>query len=402
MHQRSLYWQKIKPFIHAPMIKVLTGMRRVGKSTFMRLIISELKTMGATDSQIMYINKEDMAYDAIKNYTDLHQHITNFFKNIKGKKYVLVDEIQEIENWEKAITSFASKEDFDIYITGSNAHLLSSELATFISGRYIEITIYPLTFKEYQEFRGNDFGLVTEEFQQFLRYGGLPVLFHLEKSDEVIFQYIRSVFDTVLLKDIVGRNNIRNIALLEKLSKFLFDNIGHLVSASSISKFLKSEKINVYPDTIQNYLSHFTSANIAHKVERFDIKGKKLLSSNEKYYLNDLGLRHALLGYKANDIGQLLENIVYLELRARGYEVSVGVFGTQEVDFIATKNEERIYIQVAYLLASEETIKREFQSLFKINDNYPKIVLSMDDKLWGNDMQGIKRYNIIDYLLNYS
>ena len=399
MYKRELYWQKIKPFIHIPVIKVLTGMRRVGKSTFMHLIMLELKEMGATDSQMVYVNKEDMAFDAIKNHRDLFQYITDHFKKIKGRKYILIDEIQEIENWEKAIASFAGKEEYDIYITGSNAHLLSSELATLISGRYVEFTIYPLTFKEYQEFRGDQFGAVTEEFQQYLRYGGLPVLFHLEKTDEVVFQYIKSIYDTVLLKDIVGRNNIRNISLLEKLSKFLFDNIGHLLSANNISKFLKSEKIKVYPDTIQNYLGYFTSAYIAHKVERFDIKGKKLLSINEKYYLNDIGLRHALLGYKPNDIGQLLENIVYLELRTRGYQVSVGVLGEHEIDFIATKNDEKIYIQVAYLLASEEIIKREFQSLQKINDNYPKIVLSMDDKLWGNDVEGIKRYNIIEFLL---
>ena len=399
MHKRELYWQKIKPFIHVPVIKVLTGMRRVGKSTFMRLIMSELNTMGATENQMLYVNKEDMAFDAIKNHRDLFQHITDHFKKIKGRKYILIDEIQEIENWEKAIVSFAGKEEYDIYITGSNAHMLSSELATLISGRYVEITIYPLTFKEYQEFRGDQFGMATEEFQQYMRYGGLPVLFHMDKIDEVVFQYIKSVYDTVLLKDIVGRNNIRNISLLEKLSKYLFDNIGHLLSANNISKFLKSEKLKVYPDTIQNYLGYFTSAYIAHKVERFDIKGKKILSINEKYYLNDIGLRHALLGYKPNDIGQLLENIVYLELRTRGYTVSVGVFGEHEIDFIATKNDERIYIQVAYLLASEETIKREFQSLLKINDNYPKMVLSMDDKLWGNDVDGIKRYNIIEFLL---
>lgn len=399
MFKRDLYWQKIKPFIHVPVIKVLTGMRRVGKSTFMRLIMSELKEMGATESQMVYVNKEDMAFDAIKNHSDLHQYIIGQLKKIKGKKYVLIDEIQEIENWEKAIISFAGKEDFDIYITGSNAHFLSSELATLISGRYVEVTIYPLTFKEYKDFRGDQFGIVSEEFQQYMRYGGLPVLFHMEKIDDVVFQYIKSVYDTVLLKDIVGRNNIRNIALLDKLAKFLFDNIGRLLSANNISKFLKSENLKVYPDTIQNYLGYITSAYIAHKVERFDIKGKQFLRINEKYYLNEIGLRHAMLGYKTNDIGQLLENIVYLELRARGYAVSVGVFGDHEIDFIASKNDEKFYIQVAYLLASEETIQREFQSLLKIKDNYTKIVLSMDDNLWGNDVLGIKRYNIIDFLM---
>ena len=397
--KREIYWGKIKPFIDKPVIKVITGMRRIGKSYFVKQIIEELKNNNVTSEQIIFIDMEDLEFDFIKNYKDLYEYIKSKSKDIKSKKYILIDEIQEIENWEKTVSSLHKKEDFDIYITGSNAHLLSTELSTLISGRYIEMQIYPLSYSEYIDFKGDKFTDHKNEFAIYLRYGGLPGLFHFENSDEVVFQYLSSVYNTILLKDIVKRYNVRNVSLLEKISAFLFDNTGNLLTASNITKYLKSQKIQTYSDTVQIYIDYFLSTFLTHKTSRYDLKGKRFLTINEKYYLNDLGIRHSIIGYKSGDIGQLLENIVYLELIRRGYRVSIGVMGEKEVDFIATKNNEKIYVQVAYLLSEQQTIEREFSSLLYIKDNYPKYVLSMDDNIWGNDYKGIKRLNIIDFLL---
>ncbi|HBM17580.1 MAG TPA: ATPase [Lentisphaeria bacterium] len=398
---RNIYWTEIKPFIDKPVIKVITGMRRVGKSYFLRQIIEELKLKGIAPEQILYIDKEDLKYDSIRTYQDLNSYVKKEFKDITAKRYLLIDEIQEIENWEKTISSLLKTDSADIYITGSNAHLLSSELSTLISGRFVDIQIYPLGYSEYVTFRGKDFTSDKTEFEAFLRYGGLPGLFHFEKTDEVVFQYLSSVFNTILLKDIVKRYSIRNISLLERVSAFVFDNIGNLLTANNISNYLKSQKIQTYSDTVQIYLGYFVSTFIAHKVPRYDLKGKRILSINEKYYLNDLGIRHSILGYRSADISQILENVVYLELLRRGYSVNVGVLVDKEIDFIATKQNKKIYIQVAYILGSDKTVEREFSPLLDIDDNYPKYVLSMDDNIWGNDYKGIIRLNLIDFLLKF-
>ena len=398
--KRQLYWDKIKPFINAPVIKIITGMRRVGKSYFLKQIINELKSTGVPPDNILYIDKEDIDFDFITTYQDLNSYIQDKFPQTTGKKYLLIDEIQEISGWEKVITSLLKKEEFDIYITGSNAHLLSSELATLIAGRYIEQHIYPLSYSEYILFRGKEFTSHKNEFEMYMKYGGLPALFHIERTDETVFQYLQAIYNTILLKDIVLRYKIRNVALLEKIAKFLFDNTGNLLTSNNIAKYLKSEKIQTYPDTVQNYLNCFTQTYIAHKVERYDLKGKRLLSINDKYYLNDLGIRHALLGYKGSDISQLLENVVYIELLRRGYQVNIGIQGNKEIDFIAVKNDEKLYIQVCYILESETTVQREFSPLLAVKDNYPKYVLSMDEKIWGENYEGIKRINIVEWLLN--
>ncbi len=396
---RNKYLDKIKPFINKPIIKIITGMRRVGKSYFFKQIIDELQNNDVPKENILYIDKDDIDFDFIDDYKQLNQYIVDKMSEIKGNKYLFIDEVQEIDSWEKVITSLHKKESFDIYLTGSNAHLLSSELATLISGRYVEITVYPLAYSEFVLFKGDKFSSHEECFEQYIRYGGLPGLYHLEQTDETIFQYLNAIFNTILLKDIIKRYSIRNVSLLEKISKFLFDNIGNLVTANNISKYLKSQKIQTYPDTVQNYLNYFTNTYIAHKVSRYDIKGKKNLEINDKYYINDLGLRHSILNYKNNDISQILENLIYMELLYRGYKVNIGVNGNSEIDFIATKENEKIYIQVTYLLASEKTIEREFKPLLNIKDNYTKFVLSMDTNIWGNDYKGIKRINIIDFLM---
>ena len=398
MHERNLYIDRIIPLINTPVIKVITGMRRVGKSCLLKLIIERLRAGNVKTQQIVYINKESLEFDFIRNYQDLHAYVKKRFADVKGLKYLFVDEIQEIEKWEKAITSFFSDADIDIFITGSNAHLLSSEIATLISGRYIEIPVYALGFEEFLLFRGIEKPDISREFAIFLRYGGFPAIHHFDLEEEVVYQYISALYDTILLKDVVKRNNVRNIHLLENVSRYLFDNIGNIFSAKKVADYIRSQRMSVGVETVQNYIAYLLSTFAIHKVSRYDIKGKRLLELHEKYYLGDIGMRHAILGFREGDISGLLENLVFLELKRRGYKVFIGQLGNQEIDFIAEKKNRKIYIQVAYLLATPETIEREFSVLLRIDDNYPKYVLSMDT-VFGNDVQGIQRINLIDFLL---
>jgi predicted AAA+ superfamily ATPase len=339
--------------------------------------------------------------DHLRDYRTLHEHILKYFKGVDGKKFIFLDEVQEVHEWERSVESLFTLEQYDIYITGSNAHLLSSELASKLSGRYVEIPVYSLSFGEYLQFMELEHDQLEKHFGLFLKFGGFPALPHFDDDVDVVYQYISSLYNTILLKDIVKRYNLRNISLLENITCYAFQNIGNVFSAKKVADYLKSQRMSIAVDTVQNYLSHLCSTYALHKVQRYDIKGKRLLEVHEKYYLGDLGLRHAILGFRENDIGGMLENIVFLELKRRGYIVHIGKFGDQEVDFIATKAKEKIYIQVTYLLASAETIEREFSSLIKIQDNYPKFVLSMD-KFFGADRDGIKRENLISFLLKPS
>ena len=388
---------KIRPFIGKPVIKVITGMRRVGKSYFLRQLIEDFMKNAVPEENILYIDKESLDFDHIRTYQDLNHAAVHALNHLEGDKILLVDEVQEIPQWERAVASLARREDIDIYITGSNAHLFSEELATLLSGRYIEFPIYSLSFEEFRLFRGKSRKSIQEDFSDYVRFGGLPAIHHFDLRDEIVYQYIGSVFNTILLKDIVKRHNIRNVQLLENIAHFLFDNIGNVLSAKRISDYLKSQKLNVGVDTVQNYLSYYLEALAAHKVSRYDIKGKRLLEIHEKYYLGDTGIRHALMGYRESELSGVLENIIFLELKRRGYKVTIGKLGKREVDFIATGTGEKIYIQVCYLLASDETIEREFRPLEEISDNYPKIVLSMDTA-FGHDHGGIRRINVVDFL----
>ncbi len=386
--------------MNKPVIKVITGMRRVGKSYLLKLIIESLsarKSIGR--GQILYINKESLDYDFIKDYKDLHNYVKASFRHIQGSKYLFVDEIQEIHNWEKAILSFFSEGDIDIFLTGSNARLLSSELATLISGRFVEFPVYTLSFEEFLLFRDKDKKDVDTEFPTYLKFGGLPAIHHFDFDEEVVYQYISSLYNTILLKDVIKRNNVRNVHLLENITRYVFDNVGNIFSAKKISDYVKSQKMKVGTETIQHYISYILSTFALHKVARYDIKGKRILEIHEKYYLGDIGMRHALLGYKADDISGVLENVVYLELKRRGYQIYIGKFGNREIDFIAEKENKKMYIQVAYMLSSPETIEREFSALRSIKDNYPKYVISMDT-VFGNDFEGIRRINLIEFLLN--
>ena len=397
VYKRKLYLDKIVKFIDKPIIKIIVGMRRVGKSYFLKLIMEELLQKGVAEEQIVYVNFDSLEFDHLKNYKILNNYLLKKSDKLE-KAYLFIDEIQEVNDWEKCIESLFVSEKFDIYISGSNAQMLSSELATKLSGRYIEFPIYTLSFSEYMQFMKKDSSQAKSEFRSYLIYGGFPALMHFDLDREVVYQYISSIYNTILLKDVVKKNNIRNISLLENITNYAFDNIGNIFSAKKLADYLKSQRISLGVETVMNYLSYICSTYALHKVQRYDIKGKRMLEVHEKYYLGDIGLRNAIIGYREGDIAGVLENIVYLELLRRGYNVSIGKLGDTEIDFIATKSEEKIYIQVTYLLASEKTIKREFSPLLKIADNYPKYVLSMDE-LFGNDYEGIQRVNIVDFLL---
>lgn len=399
MHKRNLYIDKVEPFVGKPVVKVITGMRRVGKSCFLKLIINELLDRKKDKKRVLYINKESLDYDFIQNYNDLNDYVKATFSDVQGEKYLFLDEIQEIDDWEKAIASLLSSGEFDIYITGSNAHLLSSEIATLISGRYIEIPVYGLSFEEFLLFREKKDQNHKEAFLTYLWAGGFPAIHHFGLNREVVYQYISSIYDTILLKDVIKRNNVRNVSLLENITQYIFNNIGNIFTAKKVSDYLKSQRIRVGIETVQNYISYLVSTFSVFKVPRFDVKGKRLLELHEKYYLGDVALRHALLGYREGDISGILENLVFLELKRRGYRVFLGKTGNKEIDFIAEKENKKIYIQVAYLLASPETIEREFSVLHSIKDNYPKYVISMDE-IFGKDVEGVERINFVDFLLD--
>lgn len=392
--KRPYYLNKIKPFIGSDLIKVLIGQRRVGKSYILWQLMEEIKAKDKK-ANLVYINKEENDFEEIIDYKDLIVYAEK--RIVKSKKnYLFIDEIQEIENFEKALRHLSAKKVFDLYCTGSNAKLLSSELATGLSGRYLEIPIHTLSFQEFLRFHN----LKPDEttLLMYIRYGGLPFLVNLELNDEIVYGYLRSIYNTIVLKDVVARFRIRNINFLNRLLEYIADNIGSLVSAKRISDFLKSQKTQTTPNKILDYLSYLCSSFVIREVNRADIKGKKIFEINEKYYFEDLGLRNALVGYKAADIGQMLENLVYLHLLRLGFRIHVGQLEDKEIDFVGEKDGRKIYIQVAYLITSQEVKDKEFGNLLDIPDNYQKIVVSMD-KLIGDDYQGIKHYNILDFLL---
>lgn len=398
MIKREKYLKRINPFIDKPVIKVITGIRRCGKSTFLKLLMDELCEKNINKKNILYINKDSLEFDQINTYKDLNDFVLKKFKGIRGNKYLFIDEVQEINEWEKAAASFYANKTADIYITGSNAGLLSSELATLLTGRYIEFKINTLVFSEFLKFRNKTGKEKEDEFSLFLRYGGFPGIHHMELNDEVTGQYINSIYSTILLKDVVARNQVRDVALLERIVRYIADNCGNVTTAKGISKYIKSQHLSCSVDTIQNYILWLTEAYMAFKANRYDIRGKRLLELYEKYFLGDTGFIFGILGNKAGDIAGKLENIVYLELLSRGYTVYIGKLYDREVDFIAIRNDQKMYIQVTYLLYDEKVVEREFGVLYSLKDNYTKIVLSLD-KYFSSERNGIKWYNLIDFLL---
>lgn len=391
--------QRIRPFINTDLIKVFTGIRRAGKSVMLELVKNELKESGIGEENFLCINFEQFSNSQFLDVESLYKKITDFQKNTKGKIYLFFDEIQEVDGWEKCINSCRIDFDCDIYITGSNAKLLSGELATYLAGRYVEFVIYPFSFAEFFEMNLIKNPNVDKAtcFMQFLKTGGMPFLSNFPDDDVAKSQYLIDIYNSVVLKDVVKRNNIRDVDTLERIVAYAFSNIGHIFSATSLSKYFKSENRKISHDTILNYLKFCSDAFLFYKINRYDLEGKKIVTVNEKYYCADHGLREALFGKNIQNIDQVLENIVCLELLRRNYKVYVGKKGDLEIDFIAEKQGKKIYIQVAYLLANEETIKREFSVYNSVKDSYPKYVVSMDDLDFSQN--GIIHKNIKDFLL---
>ena len=402
MIKREYYMKKIIPFIDKDVVKVLTGIRRSGKSVMLKLIMDELGNRGVKNEQLININFENLKNRNYRNYEKLYEYILSKTDKRYKNYYIFLDEIQEVEEWERGINSIRVDEDynFDVYITGSNAKLLSGELSTYLAGRYVEFIIYPFSFQEFLEIIGRQDEQISkrEAFQKYLRIGGMPFLHNLNFDYEAGIQYLQDIYASIILKDITQRNSIRDTDLLERIINYLIMNIGNTFSATSISKFFKSENIKVATETVLNYIKACEESFLLYKVPRNDLVGKKVLNVNEKYYIADHGIREAILESNQRDINQTLENIVYVEMIRRGYNVKIGKMNNLEIDFVCTKNKETLYIQVSYLLASDETIKREFSVLENLQDNYPKYVLSMDE--YDMSEKGIRHMNIIDFLLS--
>lgn len=393
-YSRGLYYKRILPFIGKNLIKVITGQRRVGKSFFLKQLLNKIE-QDNKQIETIYINKEDFAFDAIRDYADLINYVES---NIKTNKVALfIDEIQDIKDFEKALRHFHTKEIYDIYCTGSNANLLSGELATLLSGRSIEIEIYSLTYTEFLQF--HELHDNEENFDKYLFFGGMPNLIHFDLTEDIVYDYLKNLYNTIIVKDVITRHSIRNVSFLRNLSLFLAENTGSIISAKRISDYLKSQRIKMSPALVQDYLSFLSEAYFIHKVSRSDIKGKKIFEIGEKCFFNDIGIRNALIGYKATDISKLLKNLVFLHLKAAGYQVTVGQDRTKEIDFVAKKKTELVYVQVCYVLKEQSTIDREFGNLQKIKNNYPKMVVSMD-KTSKATFEGIKHVHIRDFCLN--
>lgn len=396
MFNRKYYIQRIKPFINKDLIKVLTGQRRVGKSIMIKLIAKEIKKK-EPNANFIFIDKEDYEFDDMKTHKQLMEYIEN--KQVNSMNYLFIDQVQDIEGFEKVLRSLYKKKNFDIYITGINAKIFSSELATYLSGRQISFHIGSLSFLEFCLFHNLEAN--NDTLLKYLKFGGLPYLIHLPDNESIRFEYLNNIYSTILFRDVVNRHQIRDPRFLTDLLQFLADNTGSILSANKISKYLKSQNINKNVALILNYLSYLEDAFFINVVQRIDIVGKKIFEVGEKYYYEDIGLRNAIVGFKMQDIGKILENVVYLHLRNNGYEIKVASNGTKEIDFVGIKNNEKIYVQVAYLLSDESTIKREFGNLLEIKDNYPKYVISFDSFSAPNTYEGISHLTLLDFLTSF-
>ncbi|MFO7723872.1 MAG: ATP-binding protein [Bacteroidales bacterium] len=403
MINRDLYLSKLMLFKDKPLIKVITGIRRCGKSSLLGLFTQALSEQGVDASRIIHLNFESFQFSDIRHAQQLYSYIKDRIIS-EGKYYIVLDEIQEVIDWEKGVNALAVDLDTDIYISGSNSHLLSGELATFLAGRYIQIDLYPLSFKEYLYFRKinlkNSQGELFAAFNDYLRYGGFPVIHLTKYSLETAWKIVADIYSSAILRDTVQRHNIRDVELLERVVRYIFDNIGNIVSAKSIADYFKSQQRGADINTIYNYLNALEGAFILHKVNRYDIKGKAILKTLEKYYVADLSLIYARTGYRDRMIAGFLENIVYLELRRSGYNVYVGKLDTREVDFIAERGNEKLYIQVCYKIESSKTQDREFAPLLAIKDHHPKLVISMDE-LWKDNIEGVQSMHIAEFLTTY-
>ena len=396
MVKRDLYLNRISSLIDKDIIKIIVGIRRCGKSYMFNLIMDELLERGISKDNILLINFESAKYRNVSNPRELDLLVRDLTKDMDGKIYMFFDEIQNVDEWEKSINSFRVDYDCDIYLTGSNSKLLSGELATHLAGRYMEIKMYPFSFKEYLDYKKTPPN--KKAFTDYLIYGGFPFLLSLESEIDKT-EYLNDIFNSIFLKDIIERYNIRDTGLLTRIVDFILDNTGKIVSSKSISDYLRTkEKIKVSPKTIYNYLDYLTNACLLCKVQREDLEGKKILSINEKYYCVDQGFNQVRIGRNQVNNSRIMENIVYFELLRRGYEVTIGCVGNYEIDFVCKKMGEKIYVQLTRELTNEDVIEREFRPLLMVKENYPKYVISTDEFDMSRD--GIKHRNILDFLLD--
>lgn len=398
MIKREMYMSRIRPFIGTELVKVMTGIRRCGKSVMLDLVKEELMESGISSEQFLSFNFEAMSNAHLCTAERLYTEVMKLASQRQGKAYLFFDEIQEVKHWEKAINAFRVELDCDIYITGSNAKLLSGELSTVLGGRYVEFTIYPFSYAEFLQLYRTVEPDATDAaaFQRYLLLGGMPYLAHLRYAPEPSRLYLTDIYNSVVLNDVIKRNKLRDVDLLSRIVAYVVGNIGTTFAATSISRFLKSEHRTVAVETVLNYIKFCTDAYLFYKVSRQDLQGKQILSTNEKYYMADHGLREAVFGGNMKDVNLILENIVYLELLRRGYAVTVGRVGEKEIDFVCEKQGQKLYVQVAYLLASEETIRREFGVYDSVADHFPKYVVTMDEIDMSRN--GIKHRNIRDFL----
>lgn len=400
MIERPLYLDKIMPFVDTPFVKILTGVRRCGKSTILKMIIKKLREeKHVDDEQILSYRFDSMEYE---DMTTKELYLELKSKIIQSKKtYLFLDEIQEIEGWEKVVNTLASDFDVDIYITGSNSRMMSSEISTYLTGRYITFHIYTLSFEEYLMFKKSYMTLkdLKQEFSQYVRLGGFPATHLQDYSQDEVYTIVKDIYNSTIFSDIVRRNPVKKIDQLERVVKYTFNNIGNTFSAKSISNYFKSEQRKIDNETVYSYLEKLQKAYILHKCSRYDLQGKNILKTQEKFYLADVSLRYSELGYTVDSVASSLENIVYLELKRRGYNVYIGKTKDKEIDFVATKQNEKIYVQVTQEIKSEKIQKSEYEQLLEIRDNYPKYVVMADDFAGGN-YEGIKTMNIVDFLLS--
>ena len=389
---RDIYFKSTLPYVDKDIIKVFIGQRRVGKSYILYQLMGHIAD-NKPNTNIIYINKELSDFDFIVDHNDLNNFV--YTQTLPGNNYLFIDEVQDILDFGKSLRSLLATGKYDIYCTGSNSQLLSGDIAGHLSGRYIEIKVYSLSYTEFIQFhklKNN-----VQSLKKYMIFGGLPYLIHLKLEQSIVFEYLRNVYTTVLFKDVVKRYNIRNVYFLESLVKFLSDNTGSIISATQISKFLKSQRVNMSTQIVLNYLLYLTNSLLIYKVERQGIQGKKIFETNEKYYFEDWGLRNSIAGYNPSDISKVMENVVFIHLMICGYQVRVGTLSDNEIDFVCQKQNEIIYVQVSYLIVNESTIQREYGNLLKIKDNYPKYVISMDE-IQGNTYKGIKHLHLKQFL----
>ncbi len=399
MIERPRYLERIVPFIDAPMIKVLTGVRRSGKSTLLAMLQNEVLRRGVSADHILSYRFDSLQYDEIKTAKKLYDEIREKLPS-SGKAYLFFDEIQEVTDWEKAVNSLMSDFDVDIYVTGSNSRMMSSEISTYLTGRYISFEVFPLAFSEYLAFRNSYCQPMDAkaEFARYLRYGGFPAVHLMERTADEAYQIVHDIYNSIIFTDIVKRSQIRKIDQLERIVKYMFSTVGQTFSSQSVSKYMKNEHRSLDTETVYEYIKKLESAFVLHRCSRYDIRGKEMLKTMEKYYLADMSLQYAMLSYDPSQIAVMIENALYIELRSRGYSVYVGKLDSKEIDFVAVKADQKLYIQATYEIRRPDTEKREYDHLLSIQDNYPKYVLRLDEFASGNH-EGILTMNLVDFLL---